>query len=325
MCYTCWPYIISQPTNQTVSAGGTATFSVSANGTQPLFYQWRFNGTNISGATNTSLTLTNVQPVQAGTYAVQVANVAGSTNSANAVLTVNLVPNNVPVITAFSPQTGAVGAVVNITGLNFDPAPSNNTVYFGAVRAAVSAASATNLVVSVPVGATYAPITETVNGLTAYAPAPFLPTFPSGGVLTNSSLGTQITLPTGNSPGMVLIADFDGDGKPDLAVNTGDYTIDIYRNISTNGTLTAGSFAAPVVLPLGTGGDSKIADADVDGDGKLDLVALDMNGNQVMVFQNLCTPGNITTNSFGPRVNFATGSVPRGVAVRDLDGTGSRR
>ncbi len=83
------PAILSQPTNQTASVGGTVTFRVSASGTQPLFYQWSFNGTNISGATNTSLALTNVQPIQTGTYVVQVANVAGSTNSANAVLTVN--------------------------------------------------------------------------------------------------------------------------------------------------------------------------------------------------------------------------------------------
>ena len=49
------PSILVQPTNQTVSVGGTATFSVSASGTKPLFYQWSFNGTNITGATNTLL------------------------------------------------------------------------------------------------------------------------------------------------------------------------------------------------------------------------------------------------------------------------------
>ena len=75
------PIILSQPTNQTVSVGGTATFSVSANGIPPFFYQWNFNGTNIVGATNTSLTLTNVQLNQAGYYAVLVANAGGSTIS----------------------------------------------------------------------------------------------------------------------------------------------------------------------------------------------------------------------------------------------------
>ena len=69
--------------------GGTVTFSVTASGTPPLSYQWKFDGTNISGATNTTLVLTNVQLSQAGTYAVLVTNHYGSTNSASALLTVN--------------------------------------------------------------------------------------------------------------------------------------------------------------------------------------------------------------------------------------------
>ena len=48
--------IITQPTNQAVILGSTASFSVTANGTQPLSYQWHFNGTNSS-----LLTMTNVQ------------------------------------------------------------------------------------------------------------------------------------------------------------------------------------------------------------------------------------------------------------------------
>jgi len=87
------PVIVTQPTNKTVLVGATATFSVSASGTQPLAYQWNFNGTNILGATNILLVLTNVQPVQAGTYIVQVSNVAGLTNSFNAILTVNTSPS----------------------------------------------------------------------------------------------------------------------------------------------------------------------------------------------------------------------------------------
>ena len=84
------PIITTQPTNQTVIAGGTATFNVAASGTPPLSYQWSFKGTNIAGATNTILTLTNVQLNQAGNYTVQVANTGGSVLSSNAVLTVNL-------------------------------------------------------------------------------------------------------------------------------------------------------------------------------------------------------------------------------------------
>src|SRR5262249_9745136 len=44
------PFIINQPANQTVTVGGTATFSVLAGGTAPLTYQWTFQGTNLDGA-----------------------------------------------------------------------------------------------------------------------------------------------------------------------------------------------------------------------------------------------------------------------------------
>ena len=51
----------TQPTNQTVVAGQTAMFSVTATGTQPLSYQWTFDTTNIAAGTNATLVLTNVQ------------------------------------------------------------------------------------------------------------------------------------------------------------------------------------------------------------------------------------------------------------------------
>ena len=82
------PSILTQPASQAVSGGATVTFTVAAAGTPPLSYQWCFSGTNIAGATGTSLTLSDVQPAQAGLYAVVVSNVAGSVSSSNAVLTV---------------------------------------------------------------------------------------------------------------------------------------------------------------------------------------------------------------------------------------------
>ena len=78
-----------QPQNQTVPSGTAAFFSVTASGTQPLTYQWLFNGTNIGSATASSLMLSNVQAANAGLYSVVVSNLAGPTTSSNAVLTVN--------------------------------------------------------------------------------------------------------------------------------------------------------------------------------------------------------------------------------------------
>ena len=87
------PMIITQPTNQAVYIGGTASFGVTAFGTSPLSYQWNFNQTNIANATNAMLMLTNVQPNQAGTYAVLVANPVNFILSSNAVLIVNPPPS----------------------------------------------------------------------------------------------------------------------------------------------------------------------------------------------------------------------------------------
>ncbi len=319
------PTITQQPINQSAFVGGNATFSVTASGTLPLSYQWSFNTTNLVGATNATLTLTNVQFSQAGSYAVQVTNIAGTALSSNAVLTVNPLPP-VPVITGFAPATATVGASVRISGTNFSPVASNNIVYFGAVQAAVSAASVTNLVVTVPVSATYGPITETVNGLTAYAHAPFLPTFfGDGSGISVNSFAPSFNLASGNGPNNVVIADLDGDGKPDLVVSD-DYnnTISIYRNISTNGSLTAASFAPRVdlVTPPGSYSPFGLVVADVDGDGKLDIIVSDYDESIVSVYRNTCTPGNLSTNTFATRVDFATGAQPQGIAVADLDGDG---
>ncbi len=91
-CFVFPPTITVQPTNLTVTVGGTATFSVQANGAPPLFYQWNFGGTNIQDATNSTLTLTNIQLNQAGDYSVSVSNSYNSTNSSPATLTVNPAP-----------------------------------------------------------------------------------------------------------------------------------------------------------------------------------------------------------------------------------------
>ena len=82
---TVWvpPAIVAQPQSSTNVVGTTASFSVTASGTMPLSYQWQSNGTNVSGATSTSLTLNNVQANQAGSYAVVVTNVAGSVTSSS--------------------------------------------------------------------------------------------------------------------------------------------------------------------------------------------------------------------------------------------------
>lgn len=86
--------ITAQPFDRIVVAGSDASFQTTASGTGPLSYQWLFNGGAIANATASLLSLSNVQPAQAGSYSVVVTNVAGSATSAVAKLRV-LVPPGV--------------------------------------------------------------------------------------------------------------------------------------------------------------------------------------------------------------------------------------
>jgi hypothetical protein len=86
------PTITSQPQSRVVSQGANATFTVGATGDTPLTFQWRFGGANLAGATQSSYTRANAQPVHEGDYDVVVTNVAGSVTSHIASLTVNLPP-----------------------------------------------------------------------------------------------------------------------------------------------------------------------------------------------------------------------------------------
>ncbi len=73
--------ITTQPTNRHLIIGATTTFNVSAQGTPPLSYQWRFNSVNIPGATNGFYTITNVQLPNAGSYDVMVSDYSGAVTS----------------------------------------------------------------------------------------------------------------------------------------------------------------------------------------------------------------------------------------------------
>jgi plastocyanin len=102
------PSITAQPASVTVTAGQTATFSVSASGTATLSYQWQKNGANISGATGTSYTTPTTTTADSGsTFRCVVSNSAGSATSNSATLTVNAA--------AVAPSITAQPASVTVT------------------------------------------------------------------------------------------------------------------------------------------------------------------------------------------------------------------
>src|SRR5262249_27355726 len=82
------PFIVTQPTSQ-ISFGGTpASFSVAANGTPVLSYQWLFNGVDVPGAISNSFSIANPLASNDGNYSVRITNLYGATTSAVAVFAV---------------------------------------------------------------------------------------------------------------------------------------------------------------------------------------------------------------------------------------------
>lgn len=219
-----------------------------------------------------------------------------------------------PAITSFSPVSGPVGTTVTINGTNFNTTPASNIVFFGATMASVSAASATSLTVTVPVGATYQyiSVTNLSSNLTAYSVQPFTVTLGCGSI----SFAPKVDFATATQPFGVAIGDVDGDSKSDLAVtNIVSNSVSVYRNTAVAGTI---SFAAKVDFTTGTNpyGD---AISDIDGDGKPEILTVNAASNTVSVFRNTCTPGTI---SFAAKIDFSTGTLPYIVAVGDLDRDG---
>ena len=75
------PAIVTEPQNQAVVLGGTAAFSVTVTGSQPLSYEWRKEGVDIPGGMNSAYSITGVQSNHLGGYSVVVGNPCGSVTS----------------------------------------------------------------------------------------------------------------------------------------------------------------------------------------------------------------------------------------------------
>jgi hypothetical protein len=196
------PSITSQPASQTVTAGSSATFTVTASGTAPLSYQWRFNGSNISGATSASYTVSNAQSANAGNYSVVVSNSAGSVTSNNATLTVSTTATAPSITTQPASQTVTAGASATFSVVASGTGPLsyqwrfNGTNISGATSASYTLSNAQtanagnySVVVSNSVGtATSNNATLTVN------------TSSGGGIIYVSPTGTDANPGTISSP-----------------------------------------------------------------------------------------------------------------------------
>ena len=297
--------VIGNP-NPFINPGGTET--INAGGSAVLTSNYTSGNQWSTGETTQTITVST-----SGAYTVTVTNNYGCSATS---LATTVIVNGTPTITSFAPTTGPVGTTVTISGTNFDTNPANDIVFFGAAMATVTAASATSLMVTVPAGATYQNISvsKLYTGLTAYTSKPFITTFACGGTIDPGSFAPKTDFATvANNNYSIAIGDLNGDGKPDIAVTNGfDYTISVFRNTSTSGTI---SFDVPVNYAAGSYPNS-VSIGDLDGDGKPDLVVTNYYTSSISVFRNTGAGGTI---SFDAKVDFPTADYPNGVSIGDLD------
>ena len=128
--------LLTQPSAQVQSPGGSATFAVAASGSAPISYQWLKNGAPIAGATSAVLTLIGVNGSDAANYSVTVSNPLLSVTSAPASLTVL----GAPTITA-QPAATSVSAGSSAT---FNVTASGSALLYQWTRNGVAIAGATS-------------------------------------------------------------------------------------------------------------------------------------------------------------------------------------
>ena len=145
-----------------------------------------------------------------------------------------------------------------------------------------------------------------------------LNTTPTGA--TTASFAAQQTFATGTNPSSLTVADFNGDGKPDVAVaNFSDDTVSVLLNTTPPGTSSA-SFAAQQTFATGSR-PAMVRSGDFNGDGKPDLVIADSGSNTVSVLLNETMSG-ASAPRFAPQQTFPAGNSPFGIVVADFNNDG---
>ncbi len=222
-----------------------------------------------------------------------------------------------PRITYVQPAFGKAGSSVTITGSGFSADTSGNIVYFGPVRATVTAASVTSLTVIVPFGSAFDFVTVTTGGRSGSSPVPYCTVFDGPGGISPFSFESRVGISAGAMLRMGTVADLDGDGKPDIVCSNDMNAVSIFRNTSVPGSLSSSSFAGRVDVPVGSR-PYKVAYGDFDGDGNLDLATANNSSYSVTILRNTSSPGSMAFT----RQDFSVMAVPQYLAVADIDQDG---
>ena len=253
------PIFSSQPTNQPVTIGAATTFSLQA-GPPPLAYQWFFTDTNnpIAGATNASLTLTNIQLSQAGIYFVQATNLYGSTLSSNALLTVTTDPPFI--VSQPTNHSGIVGTNFTFSVTAAGSLPLTYQWFYNTNTLLNGATNSLLVLTNIQFGqsGTYSVVVSNAYGGTNSAYAILTMNFPPVNVLmgsTNLMGGNSFTLPVflaanGNESALSFSMNFNTQRLTFASVDLGSGAADATL-FSSTGQTPNGRLGVTMQLPLG--------------------------------------------------------------------------
>ncbi len=204
------PSITTEPASQTVTVGQTATFTVVATGTAPLSYQWKKNGTTISGAMSSSYTTPATTSADNGSqFTVVVSNIASSVTSSAATLTVNAAAVAPSITTQPASQTVTAGQTATFTVVATGTAPlsyrwmKGGTTISGATSssyttpATTSADNGSQFTVEVSNTAGHATSSAATLTVSAAAVVPSITTEPASQTVTAGQTATFSVVATG--------------------------------------------------------------------------------------------------------------------------------
>ena len=138
--------ITAQPQAQSVFPYSNVIFAVSVSGSQPMTYQWRWNGTNLLNATNSTLTRASVLPTDAGFYLVVVTNTVSTVTSAPAQLTIWTNPS---IVQQPQGRSTPIGTNVTFNVVAVSSTPLRYQWYFNTTNSLAGATNDTYTVVNV--------------------------------------------------------------------------------------------------------------------------------------------------------------------------------
>jgi hypothetical protein len=307
------PSLTVQPVSVTVTAGQSATFSVSANGTAPISYQWRKNSANMTGATAASYTTPATTTADSGSkFDVVVRNSAGSITSSQATLTVNSAPVAPTITTQPANQTVIAGQTATFSVVAGGSAPlsyqwrKNSANIGGATSASYTTPATTtgdtgskfDVVVSNSAGnVTSSQATLTVN---ASAVAPTINTQPANQTVTAGQTATFSVVAAGTAP-LTYQWQKNGSAIPNAAaasyttpVTTTADSGELFRVVVNNSAGNVTSNSATLTVNPGTTNST------------VDVITYhyDNGRNGQNLSETVLTPANVNSTQFGKKGEF---------------------